>query len=300
MVYDEPLGRSVVTLDIGRKLKQERVDRGLSIDDISRATRIAPRYLEAIETGDHSSLPGLVFIRGWVRQYALALGLDPDPLLSELPKPDETKAALPVPPANPRRSSYRRAQRIRALILSTAWLAGLAAVGALAYVGLSHYSIRLVITPQGQAVVRAASPVPQQPVVNAQPAPPSLVETRAAKPVDDSATEGAFSDAARQPSSSGAPVQVTLTASARAWIRLTVDGKTAFVGTLTPNETKEISASEQVNLLTGNAGALTISLNGKTLDSLGRTGQTRELRLTAEGPEFLSKDPRPELQRDQL
>jgi cytoskeleton protein RodZ len=74
---------------------------------------------------------------------------------------------------------------------------------------------------------------------------------------------------------------------------VSVDGKTAFSGTLTPNETKEVSAAEQVKVLTGNAGALTISLNGKTLDPLGSRGQMREVSLTAGGSQLLSKDPPP-------
>lgn len=288
--------QGLATLGIGDTLKRERVEKGLTIDDISRATRIAPRYLEAIETGDHSSLPGLVFTRGWVRQYALALNLNPDPLLTGLPKPDETQAPLPAPPANPRRSSYRTDRRRRVLVLSAAWLAGLSAAGALVYLGLNHYSIRLVITPQNQTVVRAASPTaPQSTAVAAQPASSnaSQIESR-------NSGSGAASSASLRPRVSDAPVQVLLTAHARAWIKLTVDGKPAFMGTLTPNETREILASEQVNLLTGNAGALTVSLNGKTLDPLGRPGQMRELRLTAEGPEFLSKDPRSQPENDQL
>ncbi len=56
---------------------------------------------------------------------------------------------------------------------------------------------------------------------------------------------------------------------------MSVDGKVAFTGTLQPNDTKEISANERVKILTGNAGGLTISLNGKTLDPLGPSGQVR-------------------------
>lgn len=104
---------------IGAKLRQERVGKGLAIGDIARDTRIAPRFLEAIETDDYSTLPGLVFTRNFVRQYALTLQLDPDPLLAELPKPDESTALLPNPPA---RSSYHRDRRIRSLLFSIAWL----------------------------------------------------------------------------------------------------------------------------------------------------------------------------------
>ena len=52
------------------------------------------------------------------------------------------------------------------------------------------------------------------------------------------------------------------------------------------SDTKEISANERVKIVTGNAGGLTISLNGKTLDPLGPSGQVRTVMLTAEGPQF--------------
>ena len=60
---------------IGERLRSERIRRKRSIDDISRETRIAPRMLEAIEKEEFSSLPGLLFARNFVKQYALALGL---------------------------------------------------------------------------------------------------------------------------------------------------------------------------------------------------------------------------------
>jgi hypothetical protein len=93
-----------------------------------------------------------------------------------------------------------------------------------------------------------------------------------------------------------APVQVSLTAHQAAWVQVSADGRITFIGTLQPNETKEVSAAEQVNVLTGNAGALTISLNGKTLESIGPLGQVREVRLTAEGPQFppQSRQPAPD------
>jgi cytoskeleton protein RodZ len=87
---------------------------------------------------------------------------------------------------------------------------------------------------------------------------------------------------------------VSLTAREAAWIQVSADGKPTFTGTLMPNQTKAVSAAGQVRVLTGNAGALTISLNGRTLESLGPTGQVREVRLTAEGPQFRSKAPQPE------
>lgn len=263
---------------IGAKLRRERVGKGLAIDDIARNTKIAPRFLEAIETDDYSSLPGLVFTRNFVRQYALTLQLDPDPLLAELPKQDESTAPLPNPPARPR-SSYHRNRRLRSLVSSIVWLL-IAGTGVAAYMYFNH-SLRVsasqVVAPQVTAPVLKSQ--------TANPAPTIVEQTPAAVEQTSQAAPAPPADP-----SNAAPVQVSVTANERAWVQVTVDGKTTFIGTLTPNETKEVSAAEQVKVLTGNAGALTISLNGKTLDSLGLHGQMREVRLTAEGPQFLSKD----------
>jgi hypothetical protein len=86
-------------------------------------------------------------------------------------------------------------------------------------------------------------------------------------------------------------VQVSLTAHAPAWIEVSVDGKAAFSATLQPNETREVSAAEQVKILTGNAGALSIALNGKTLEQMGPLGNVRGITLTAEGPQLLRAPP---------
>jgi cytoskeleton protein RodZ len=273
---------------IGAKLRQERVGRGLAIDDISRDTRIAPRFLEAIETDDYSTLPGIVFTRNFVRQYALTLQLDPDPLLAELPKPDESTAPLPNPPSSPERprSSYHRDRRMRSIRSSTAWLLVIGGVGA-AYIYFHKHSPRA-----GAPQTRPAA------------ASPKAAETPGSQKTAVVQTAGAAS-AAMPPaklssrpspvfSSKTAPVQVSLTThDESAWVQVSADGRIAFTGMLKPNETKEVSAAEQVKVTTGNAGALTISLNGKTLDSIGPLGEVRAVRLTAEGPQLLSKAPPP-------
>jgi cytoskeletal protein RodZ len=255
----------LASFGIGAKLRLERVGKGLAIDDISRDTRIAPRFLEAIETDDYSSLPGLVFTRNFVRQYALILKLDPDPLLAELPKPDESTAPLPTPPLRPR-STYHRDRQRRLMITSGVWLLLVGGAGVAAYRYLKH-SMR--------AAPQAAANAPKLSVHTAS-----------------SSVSPALSPA---PSTKTAPVQVSLTAHQPAWVQVSADGRITFIGTLQPNETREVSAAEQVKVLTGNAGALTISLNGKTLESLGPLGQVRVVKLTAEGPQFPPQSPQPEL-----
>lgn len=81
--------------DIGEKLRSAREAKGLSIEDIEKATKIQSRYLTAIEQNDFDKLPGDFYVRAFIRQYAQIVGLDGKELLSEYhqdvpeSKPDE-------------------------------------------------------------------------------------------------------------------------------------------------------------------------------------------------------------------
>lgn len=81
--------------DIGEKLRSAREDKGLTIADIEKATKIQSRYLNAIEEDDFDKLPGDFYVRAFIRQYAQIVGLDGKELLSEYhkdvpeSKPDE-------------------------------------------------------------------------------------------------------------------------------------------------------------------------------------------------------------------
>lgn len=81
--------------DIGDKLKSAREAKGLSIEDIEKATKIQSRYLTAIEKNEFDKLPGDFYVRAFIRQYAQVVGLDGKELLSDYhedvpeAKPDE-------------------------------------------------------------------------------------------------------------------------------------------------------------------------------------------------------------------
>src|ERR1700733_4578876 len=67
----------------GEILKREREMREVTLNEVTVATRIAPRFLEAFEREEWEKLPGGVFNRGFVRAIARYLGLDEENLLSE-------------------------------------------------------------------------------------------------------------------------------------------------------------------------------------------------------------------------
>src|SRR5215470_16174542 len=69
--------------NFGERLKRERELREVPPEEVATATRIAPRYLQALENEDWEKLPGGVFNRGFVRAVARYLGLDEESLLAE-------------------------------------------------------------------------------------------------------------------------------------------------------------------------------------------------------------------------
>lgn len=69
--------------ELGRELKAVREEKGISLDEISRETKISRRHLEAIEAGDFDKLPGPVYARAFLRHYAKAVGLDPEYVIEQ-------------------------------------------------------------------------------------------------------------------------------------------------------------------------------------------------------------------------
>jgi len=67
---------------VGTLLKQAREDKNLTVPEVSRSTRIPVRSLEALELGTYESLPGEVFIKGFLRSYARAVGLSPEDVIT--------------------------------------------------------------------------------------------------------------------------------------------------------------------------------------------------------------------------
>lgn len=70
-------------MEIGERLKEAREDQNLSLESLQETTKIQKRYLEAIEQGNFKILPGTFYARAFIKEYAAAVGLDPNELLEE-------------------------------------------------------------------------------------------------------------------------------------------------------------------------------------------------------------------------
>jgi len=82
----------------GKVLAEARERLGLSVAEVARQLRLSLRQIEALEADDHASLPGKTFLRGFLRNYARLLQLDPEPLLALCqPEPPQAKSiAVPT------------------------------------------------------------------------------------------------------------------------------------------------------------------------------------------------------------
>ncbi|WP_265944037.1 helix-turn-helix domain-containing protein [Dechloromonas sp. A34] len=87
---------------VGEQLAAARQARGLDVLDIAQALKLGPRQVEALENGDWQGLPGQTFVRGFVRNYARLVQIDPAPLMMQLDGVlEKPVSSLSVPETRP-------------------------------------------------------------------------------------------------------------------------------------------------------------------------------------------------------
>lgn len=166
---------------VGYSLKVVRERKGLALADVSARLRIRRPYLEAIEDGRFTELPGAVYVSGFLRQYAEFLGLDPDQVLKSY-QGESDGAALHRPVLNfPLPRPEERTPRLW-LVVGALVLAGIAY--ALWYrhqeaLRIGHELIEAVpsrladLVPSPQPIAPAAPPVVLPPPVATAPSTPA-------------------------------------------------------------------------------------------------------------------------------
>jgi len=272
----------------GDSLKREREMRGVSLDEISGATRIATRFLQAIENEQWDQLPGGVFNRGFVRAVARYLGLDEENIVAEYILAVGDKPSVPVWTGSP--PAVTTEQPWGAWIIVAVVVAGL--IAGIWFATLRIYAWRAARrAAQNNAQISAAPAVPSPPAGEV-PAIPSL-----AAPSNDSA---ANSLATPQTQSAGADSSAITNAAPRAtspipgWIELRVeagkktkvtvdaDSDRVFDGTMKPGEDHSFTAKDRFDISSRDAGALMLELNGKTLAPIGPPGHSGKVTVTRE------------------
>jgi cytoskeletal protein RodZ len=248
--------------DFGAGLRAAREAKGLSLRDIAASTKISVAALDGLERDDFSRLPGGIFSRAFVREYAHAVGLDPEATVaeflaawSERERDRERGARRPEISADDRDFLERQQLAVRALRVVLVVGAG-ALLVAMGYFAWAMWFTDAASPAEVPAAARAFAPAPLPPPATA----PS------AKPAD-----------APSP-----PLYVALRFSAPCALRVVVDGRVVLDRIVRAGERHTFSASAEIFLDVGNAGGLTWTINGREGRALGPAGAHERARLTRE------------------
>jgi cytoskeleton protein RodZ len=261
---------------IGSKLREARDRRGVTLREIANATKISMGVLEALERNDITRLPGGIFGRAFVRSYAVEVGLDPEETIKEFiaqfPK-DSVTAGHPTLEQTDDHEALESDRRMASAFLRVLGIS-IPVAGVVLYFVLAGRHPAPRPEPAARAATRAVS----------SPGSPGAA---AAAVVDGSAPAtagGLASMTTATTADASAPAVadhfvVGLAAGARCRVSATVDGQRVIERELQPGERQQLNVSREIVLTAGNAGALTMTIDGGEPRPLGKAGETTTVRL---------------------
>jgi len=232
----------------GEYLKREREFRNISLDEISKTTRINKKFFQAIESGNYHVLPGKAFVKGFLKAYCNIVGLDTEEVLLRFETSLETKPAVPS-----------EAPRFRIIVPPN--------VKYFLPPALFIIALILIFLFTGKEK-------------NTPPSPPGIPSS---VPVDNITLQGEVSPASKPQGETGGPSVIKshsgkgLVLKAKAikdvWIMVRSDDKPPVETTLKVDEEYIWKASERMSVRIGNAGGVSLTLNDEPLESLGPEGK---------------------------
>ena len=276
----------------GAKLKQQREQSGITLEDISSSTTSGTRMLHALEEDHFEQLPGGIFNKGFIRAYARCVGLDEDQAVADYlaftngaSEPEGQAKEAQVKNLAPVIEERAEVESEPTAAVPWGMIAALLLVVALCFTGWGFYSrgaakISRAIkssksTPAAALTSTTETSPPSAPKIEAIPAskvPAVLKVSNPASPVP-----------AKTQSSAPAPLALKVNLHEDSWISITADGKESTRGTLTAPAIRSVRAANEIVVKTGNAGAVDFDFNGTKIPAQGTTGEVQTLVFDASG-----------------
>jgi cytoskeletal protein RodZ len=238
----------------GETLRRERELRGVSLREIADATNISVRFLQALEKDRLDILPGGVFRRAFVKQYAKHLGLDAERLVAEF-----VYAHGEQLPREPQPSRRREGANPGTLLL------------------IAVFATVAVLSLWKATPVREPEPAPV-PVARSLPRAPEPVARLPAETLAVAAPE---------------KLVLTLHAHDTCWVEVRVDGHSVLNRVLAQGQSETFEAQGEIVLALGNAGGVSFSVNERAGRPLGKSGEVRRnIVITKQNlPSFVEESP---------
>jgi cytoskeleton protein RodZ len=276
--------------------------RGISLDEIVASTKIGTRLLRALENEQFDLLPGGIFNKSYVRAYAKCVGMDEEEAVAAY-----MEAANEAPPDNrviAHQASFHGDRIpeptgfpiVPVLILLVVIVGGIA--GWKVYRDhVRDREVRAITSDQAPAANTttpdAGNSAPQTPPASTATPPANAGETaqRPAPVSGEPVTKPAQSPSASTTSAAtgtadaaaGPAFEVVIRPKDSAWVSVKSDGKFVVRGIIRPPDVKTIRATSQVVFWTGNAGAVEVSFNGKSVPLPGDANQEGVLVFDSRG-----------------
>ncbi|MCB8950263.1 MAG: helix-turn-helix domain-containing protein [Ardenticatenaceae bacterium] len=297
--------------ELGHILREARETKGYTLREVQEKTRINSRFLEALEMGDFERLPTPTHARGFLRNYARFLGLEPEPLLeryelgqSQRPKKrqqpvivDTTQPVGPALQAPPDDHAFFDPVNME---VDTAYQGGgtggggesilriviiIALLGALYLAGQNFLPLILGQESGTTELTESINEFVQSALNRETPTPePTATEEVGASSVllptsrNDIPAGDATPTATRPPlPATMETIDLEIIILERAWMEVTVDGNVLFSGIARPtDEPYEWTANDEVRINTGNAIGVSVIINNVPLGPLGGRGENKE------------------------
>lgn len=261
-----------MVMELVELLKQARQEKEISLREISEETRIQLYYLEAIETGNFDKFPGEVYLKGALRNYAEAVGLDPEKILAlyhSLKKEEEPPVEpVIIAPAKrvvrPVRGEKGPSMIYGLIVMALALLLG-------SYWFLEHYWPR---TPE-PAGNHQETPGPEEPPEPAPVKPPNGISgNQQTEPPEPSAEITIRADQSTYQETVFAvrnveSLELELNCTTRCWLSLLADGKQEFPPrNFKKGEKARAGARERIWIRLGHPPGMELKINGVTVKEI--------------------------------
>ena len=234
----------------GENLRRERELRGISLHEIAEATKISARFLQGLEQDRVELLPGGIFRRSFVRQYAKYVGLDADRIVAEFLYAHGNEAQIGPAAA-------------RGFVIPPGTLPILAGLGLLAWL-LFPWNDALHRDAPAPSTASMPASIPREHVY-----PPAATP----EPIPVVAAESGPSVSVR---SKDDGLVLTLSAQQDCWVFVSADGAPVLDRVLFAGETQTLEAHGEIVLSVGNAGGLSFRVNDRPGVPLGKSGEVKK------------------------
>ncbi|WP_278553097.1 helix-turn-helix domain-containing protein [Companilactobacillus farciminis] len=271
--------------EIGQKLRNARIKKGYTIDDLQQITKIQKRYLIAIEEGQFDHLPGDFYVRAFIKQYSDAVGISSDDLLEEY-KSD-------IPTAQPTQETAPEETKTRSIKEeSNSFFSNLGnyipqiVVGIIVVVIIGVIAFGMIHRNQSSSSVTIPKDNTEQTTKKAK----KTTKKKAAKKTETKSKETAVkeSDTEGTYTITNAPsdgLKVVVEGSnGQAWIQFKEGDNTTWQQALSADEKKETTVPSDTTtftIQTGNVNNTKVTIDGKDVDlSKSQSGDTIVKTLT--------------------